>query len=297
MLIAPIDAPLGAQIDGLDLREPPPEATQRRLRQALSDHLVLVLRGQPLDEQTQHLFAACFGRPAPIRSGPTKDEASPHVLLVANVTEPGTRSVLGDGGMDFHMDQCYTERPVNATTLHALEVPTRGGDTVFINGYLAYEALPESKKSLIDTLKGVNVYDTERNVMRRVAPPRPDAPAWVHPLVVQHPGTGRRSIFFNRLMTDRIEGMPYAESRDLLGELFELTEQERFMYRHRWQVGDLLIWNNRFTLHGRTDFDPAERRKLRRIAVHDDTRPSGCSADSSPVVTPREASGPGLRHA
>lgn len=281
MIITPIDAPLGAQIDGLDLREPPAETTQRTLRQALCDRLVLVLRGQPLDEQTQSFFAACFGMPAAVRSGPTKDAASPHVLLVANVTEPGTRSVLGDGGMDFHMDQCYTQIPVNATTLHALEIPARGGDTLFINGYLAYEALPESKKRLIDTLKGVNVYDTERNLMRRVAPPRPGAPAWVHPLVIQHPRTGRRSIFFNRLMTDRIEGMPYAASRALLGELFELTEQERFMYRHRWRVGDLLVWNNRFTLHGRTDFDPAERRKLRRIALQGETRPVGFTAGNA----------------
>lgn len=290
MQVTSIEGPLGARVAGLDLDKPPSDAVRAVLGEALRDHLVLVVRNQALDAHIQTYFAGCFGTPAAVRSGPAMDDGSPHMLLVANVTEPGARSVLGNGGMDFHTDQCYTRMPVKATTLHALEVPGRGGDTIFLNGYLAYEALPETMKRLIEPLRGINVYDTERNVMRRVARPSPDAPAWTHPMVVQHPRTGRRSIYFNRLMTDRIAGMSYDASRALLEELFTLTEQESFMYRHHWQVGDLLVWDNWATLHGRTDFDPSERRKLRRIALQGEWRPRGPScfenAASSQVSTP-----------
>ena len=284
IVITPMNAPLGAQVEGLDLCYPLGEAVRSTLRQALLDHLVLMVHDQALDDDTQYRFARCFGRPAPVRSGPSRDDASREVLLVANVTQPGARSVLGDGAMDFHIDQCYCEAPVKATTLHALEVPARVGDTVFINGYLAYDALPESMKRRIFRLNAVNAYDTERNLMLRVRPPRTDAPHWTHPMVRVHPDTGRRSIFFNRLMTDCIEGMSRAASDALLGRLFELTEQQRFMYQHRWRVGDLLVWDNRCTLHGRTDFDPAERRKLQRVALSDESLQTAGRATAPRVV-------------
>jgi taurine dioxygenase len=147
--------PLGAQVDGLGLRQAPDEAVKSSLRQALLDHLVLVVRDQALDDDTQYRFASCFGHPAQVKSGASRDDASRHVLLVANVTDLGACSALGDGAMDFHTDQCDCETPVKATTLHALKVLVTGGDTVFINGYLAYDALPESPKPQILGLNAV----------------------------------------------------------------------------------------------------------------------------------------------
>jgi taurine dioxygenase len=169
--------------------------------------------------------------------------------------------------MYFHSDQCYVERPIKGTTLYAIELPRQGGNTLFANMYLAYETLPAEAQQRIAGLKAMNVYDYANNPTMRGATIREGVPHYAHPVVRTHPDTGRKALFVNRLMTDHILDMPREESDELLAFLFDHQEQRRFVYEHVWSVGDLLLWDNRCSLHARTDFDPRERRLLRRVAI------------------------------
>jgi taurine dioxygenase len=169
--------------------------------------------------------------------------------------------------MYFHSDQCYVERPIKATTLYAIELPRQGGNTLFANTYLAYETLPADVQRQIAGLKAMNVYDYDNNPTTRGSTIREGVPHYAHPIVRTHPDTGRKALFVNRLMTDHILDMPRAESDRLLGLLFDHQEHRRFVYEHVWSPGDLMLWDNRCSLHARTDFDPSERRLLRRVAI------------------------------
>ncbi|HEY4859509.1 MAG TPA: TauD/TfdA family dioxygenase, partial [Xanthobacteraceae bacterium] len=178
---------------------------------------------------------------------------------------------LPDGEMYFHSDQCYVERPIKATTLYAIELPREGGNTLFANMYSAYETLPADVQQQIASLKAMNVYDYDRNPTVRGSTIREGVPHYAHPIVRTHPDTGRKALFVNRLMTDHILDVPRAESDRLLEFLFDHQEQRRFVYEHVWRPGDLILWDNRCSLHARTDFDPRERRLLRRVAILGET--------------------------
>jgi taurine dioxygenase len=169
--------------------------------------------------------------------------------------------------MQFHTDQCHQERPAMASMLYAIEVPRAGGDTLFANCYLAYETLPAAVQARIAGLRALNAYDYDNAATVRGATVRDDAPSCVHPVVRTHPATGRKALYVNRLMTRRIEGLPPDESEELLSLLFDHQEQPQFIYEHVWRPGDLLMWDNRCTLHARTDFSPAERRLMRRVTI------------------------------
>jgi taurine dioxygenase len=194
-------------------------------------------------------------------------------MYISNVMKDGKLiGSLPDGEMLFHSDMCYLEVPCAAALLYAIDVPSRGGNTLFLNAYAAYDALAEDWKRRIAGLKALNVYapgqtdnTTPRLAMKDAR--EPGARSYAHPVVRTHPATGRRSLYVNRLMTAGIVGMPAEESDRLLQFLFDHQEQPRFIYEHVWRRGDLLIWDNRCTLHARTDFDAAERRMLRRVTV------------------------------
>ncbi len=198
----------------------------------------------------------------------------PGVMLVSNIRENGKPiGVLPDGEMFFHSDQCYAERPTMATLLYAVEIPSQGGNTLFANMYAAYDSLPDETKQRLDGLTAMNVYDYATNAtVRRPGVPamQPDAPSYAHPVVRTHPATRRKALYVNRLMTDHIVGMPRADSDRLLETLFDHQEQRRFVYEHVWRPGDLIMWDNRCTLHARTDFPSTERRLLRRVIVQGD---------------------------
>ena len=154
-----------------------------------------------------------------------------------------------------------------ASMLYALEVPSKGGNTLFANGYKAYETLPESIKKRIEGRKALNAYDYEAAAMHRGTRLREGIPSCWHPAVRTHPATGKKALYVNRLMTIAIEGMPQEESDRLLGMLFDHQEQLQFVYEHVWRPHDLLLWDNRCALHARTDFSAAERRLLRRLTI------------------------------
>lgn len=273
--IRPLTPMIGAEIVGLDLARPLDEATFAQVRDAWHGHCILLFRDQHLEEDEELAFAARFGQIAPLV---TKHDVKfkPGVMLVSNIRENGKEiGVLPDGEMYFHSDQCYAEKPLAATFLFAIEIPRQGGNTLFSNQYAAYDALPEDVKRRLDGLKAMNVYDygsnaTIRKGSLREQAERGEVPCYAHPIVRTHPDTGRKALFINRLMTDYIVGLAPNESDKLLEYLFKHQEDRRFVYEHVWRVGDLMMWDNRCTLHARTDFPTTERRMLRRVIVQGD---------------------------
>jgi taurine dioxygenase len=265
--VRPLSSALGAEILGLDLRDDIDARVFAQIRDAWHQNLVIVLRGQYMSEEDQVRFAEKFGPPAVIH---TKQFVRNHpaVMLISNIREDGKPiGALPDGEMHFHTDQCHQERPAMASMLYALEVPRAGGNTLFANGYTAYETLPPEIKRRIDGRKALNAYDHETAATKRATRLTQSVPSYAHPVVRTHPATGRKALYVNRLMTVRIEGLPAQESDNLLAMLFDHQERREFIYEHVWRVGDLVIWDNRCTLHARTDFSPDERRLMRRVTI------------------------------
>lgn len=269
MEVTPLSDALGAEIR-IDLSRPVDAEARRAIRRAFLDHQVILFRSQDLSEAGQESFCRLFGELELVKASRSKNDAQPHIMFVSNVRNEGFRTTLEDGEMWFHSDQCYYETPVMATTLYAIEVPPRGGNTLFADGYAAYDTLDAEVKAALDGRRALNVYDIAYNAVAKTREPRPDAPRWAHPVFRTHPETGRKAVYVNRLMTDHVEGLDRAESDALLERVFRHTEDPAFVYEHVWLPGDLLIWDNRCTLHARTDFDPSHRRILRRMTVRGD---------------------------
>ena len=258
---------IGAEIVGVDLSQPMSEEVFAKVLDCWHDNLVILFREQHLTEDDQVRFGERFGPPAVshTRRYTTKN---PAVMLISNIRENGQLiGALPDGEMHFHTDQCHQERPAMASMLYALEIPSTGGNTLFANAYLAYETLPASTKKQIEGRTAFNAYDYDNASMKRGTTPREGVPSYWHPIVRTHPATGRKALYVNRLMTVAIEGLPDAESDALLGALFDHQEQPQFIYEHIWRPHDLLMWDNRCTLHARTDFSAAERRLMRRLTI------------------------------
>jgi taurine dioxygenase len=258
---------LGAEIVGADLHGEIGDGLAASIRDTWHQHLVILLRNQQLTEEDQVRFAECFGPTARIHT-PQFMRQHPAVMLISNIREGGKPiGALPDGEMQFHTDQCHQERPAMASILYAIEVPSRGGNTLFANAYLAYETLPDEIKRRIDGRRALNAYHYDTGATARTADVPEDAPSYWHPIVRTHPATGRKALYVNRLMTRRIEGLSAEDSERLLDHLFDHQEQPQFIYEHIWRPGDILMWDNRCTLHARTDFSPNERRLLRRVTI------------------------------
>ena len=190
------------------------------------------------------------------------------IMLITNIRENGQPiGALPDGEMHFHSDGSHRDVPYRATTLYAVQIPSRGGETKFANLYEAYDALPEATKQRIEGLKAAYIYDVYATLRDQVKEDADNLSNAVHPLVKTHPETGRKSLYLSRLMTRNIVGMDRAESDRLLEELFEHAERPEFVYAHSWSVGDLLIWDNRCLNHARNDFPAEEIRLMRRVTV------------------------------
>ena len=270
LTVKPLTPAVGAEVHGVDLRAPLDTATVAALRQAWHDHAVLLLRDQELSDEDQIRFGECFGKLGRVFTH--REGRHPAILLVSNIRQDGKPiGALPDGEMQFHSDQCYVEHPPAGTMLYSIEVPSQGGDTMFASMYAAYDALSDAMKKKLEGLRGVNYYDPTSDYVVRKGPPSPNALRWAHPVVRVHPATGRKALYVNRLMTFAIEGMAEAESDALLHQLFDHAEQRQFVYQHVWRPGDVILWDNRCTLHARTDFSPHERRLLRRITVQNET--------------------------
>lgn len=270
--IVPLSSALGAEVRGLDLRREPDSATVAALRRAWLDHLVLVFRGQDLSQEDLLRVASYFGKVGKL-GRPAKyfpkgyARLLPNIMLISNIRENGEPiGALPDGEMMFHHDMLHAEVPHNATLLYSVEVPAHGGDTLFANGYAAYETLDPAIRGRLEGRRAVHHYhygSTQRGDGRGV-----EASARsVHPVFRTHDETGRKAIYVNRLMTVGIEGMEQAEADRLLAAVFDHAEKPEFVYAHAWRKGDLLVWDNRCSMHARTDFPETERRLLLRVTV------------------------------
>ena len=265
--VRPLSPAIGAEIIGVDLRNPIDDALAQAMLDVWHRHLVILLRGQELTEDEQVRFAERFGPPAKIHTRQFV-RSHPAVMLISNIREHGKPiGARPDGEMQFHTDQCHQEIPAKASMLYAIEVPSVGGNTLFANAYLAYETLPENIKRRIDGRKALNAYDYDTAATIRKSEVPDGAPCYAHPVVRTHPATGRKALYVNRLMTRRIEGLDPQDSGDLLTFLFDHQEQRQFIYEHVWRPGDILMWDKRCTLHARTDFSAGERRLLRRVTI------------------------------
>jgi taurine dioxygenase len=270
LTVRPLSPALGAEISGVDLRESLDNALKQQFLDVWHQHLVILLRGQTLDEDQQVRFAETFGPPARLTSGRTYSAKHPSVMLISNIRQDGKPiGALPDGEMHFHTDQCHQATPAKATMLYAIEIPSKGGDTLFSNAYAAYETLPADIKARIAGRRALNAYEKDTTV-RTTSYENAGSSHW-HPVVRTHPATGRKALYVNRLMTHEIEGLPREESDAVLQFLFDHQEQPQFVYGHVWRPGDLLMWDNRCTLHARTDFSAGERRLLRRVTIMGET--------------------------
>ena len=264
--LRPLSPALGAEISGIDLRDPIDAALKGKLLDVWHEHLVILLRDQVLDEDAQVRFAETFGPPAKITSGRSFSVRHPSVMLISNIRQDGKPiGALPNGEMQFHTDQCHQAVPAKATLLYAMEIPSLGGNKLFANAYAAYATLPADIKARIEGRRALNAYDKDST--QRTARYDNAASSCRHPVVRTHPATGRKALYVNRLMTREIEGLSRAESDALLEKLFDHQEQQQFVYEHVWRPGDLLMWDNRCTLHARTDFPAGERRLLRRVTI------------------------------
>ena len=278
--IKPLSNAIGAEIIGVDLSLPQDPDTMRTINQAWLDYQVILFRDQNISLEDQRRFAEWFGELGNRRRGARKDrpteeeEQGPNVMLVTNVRDKEGKPIgsLPDGEMMFHSDTPYFEHPDKATILYALEIPSWGGHTKFSNSYKAAETLPKEIKDKIRGKIGLQAY-AYGTVTKQAADryDKGESPFWKHPILRKNPDTGRTALFVSELMTEEIIGLPADESAELLDFLFQHQRKPDFVYEHVWRVGDLLMWDNRCSVHARTDFPSDERRMLRRLTIQDFT--------------------------
>jgi taurine dioxygenase len=267
MEILALSEVIGAEISGVDLSTEVSRVQWAEIHKAWLKYKVIVFRNQDLTKQDQLRFARLFGELQIVRSATHLVGEDQAIMHVANRPVEGKPGILPDGEMNFHNDQSYYECPAKATMLYALELPKKGGNTLFLNTVKAYDTLAEEMKAKIRGRRVFNVYDYDRNPTKKGEDYDPDAPNFIHPLVIEHPETLQPSLFTSRLMSHHIEGLETSESDEILNHLFDHAENPAFIYEHIWRVGDLVMWDNFASQHARTDFDPQESRVLRRVAV------------------------------
>ncbi len=271
---------LGAEISDIDLRMLD-DAAFGRVYQAWLDNLVLLFRGQHLSDAELIAFSRRFGDLdlAPVQeTGRRFVDGLPELYVVSNVLKDGEPiGSLGAGEAVWHTDMSYLPRPPKASMLYALEIPPAGGDTEFINMYAVYDALPDRLKQGIAgfRIKHDGTYNSGGYVRQGVTPsddPRL-SPGSYHPLVCTHPETGRHMLYLGRRRNAYIEGLELHASEALLDELWAYTDDPEFTWRNAWQVGDLVLWDNRCTMHRRDAFDPAARRVMHRTQIKSSLAP------------------------
>ncbi len=278
MEIIPLGRHIGAEIRGVDLSRPLTREVRDAIHAAWLDHLVLLFRDQELTQQNLLDVTTIFGRigqlarPKAFRP-PGFDGLLDNIMLISNIRENGEPiGALPDGEMMFHHDMLHAAIPHKGTCLYSVEVPSHGGDTVFANGYAAYETLPEAVRAPLEGKRAFHHYNygsTQKGDGKGTAAFAQSS----HPVFRTHDETGRKAIYVNRLMTERVEGLSGEESARLLAEVYDHAEKADWLYAHVWRPRDLLIWDNRCSMHARTDFPAGERRLMLRTTVEGEAAP------------------------
>ncbi|MDH3240306.1 MAG: TauD/TfdA family dioxygenase [Alphaproteobacteria bacterium] len=274
--VTPMSEALGAEISGLDLRENLPQDVIDEILRLWQEHIVLIFRDQELSMEQQLAFASRFGELGERKRAPeglrerTEGiyQTNENILLVTNIKVDGQPiGAFGDADMWFHIDSGYAEKPYKYTFLYGLELPSKGGNTLFANTYKVYDALPDELKAKLAGRKALHIHEYLRTEKVDVTKDISNSPHYYHPVCITHPETGRKAVFVDRLMTRLIEGMEPDESERILNQLFDLIENPEFVYEHVWRLKDVVMWDNRVAVHGRTWFPKEENRLLRRCTV------------------------------
>jgi taurine dioxygenase len=276
--VTPLTKHIGAEIGGLDLREPVDAATAASLKRAWLDHAVLVVRGQELRQEDLLRVTGYFGRIG--RLARPKDERPAgydrlldDIMLISNIRENGEPiGALPDGEMMFHHDMLHARVPHKGTCLYSVEVPPEGGNTLFANCTAAYDTMPAALRERLEGRKAFHHYNYG-SVQKGDGKGTIAFAESVHPVFRTHEETGRKAVYVNRLMTERIVDLAKDESDRLLAAVFDHAENPDWVYEHRWRVGDLVIWDNRCSMHARTDFSAAHRRLMLRTTIDGEVEP------------------------
>ena len=272
--VTPLTDHTGAEVIGLDFTQPIDIETRAALNHAFAERHVLVMRDQHFTPEQFKAAAQLFGE---LQAHDKKERhvaGHPDVEYISNdEMVDGKRIIPGE---TFHTDHSNHPRPPKATTLFAVELPTSGGDTQYVNMHDAYDDLPEATKREIDGLKAVHVYQSKYSPRslgtiseesRRNLPP-----PGIHPLVRTHPENGRKALFLNPVRMESIVGMEDKEALALIDELMQHATQKKYEYRHKWRHGDWVMWDNRSVMHqANPDYDMRERRYLYRLLLKGET--------------------------
>lgn len=274
--LRPLKPGFGAEVLGLDLRVAPSDETLEALKKALDEHSVLVLRAQHIDE-TQHVeLSRGFGELMIHVLKQFLTASHPEIYVLSNVAENGKPIGNHKEGWNWHSDLSYVAEPSMGSLLHAIEVPPEGADTLFASMHAAYEALPPATQTRIRHLKAVHSYAGYYGKAFADRAPLTDeqkarTPDVIQPVVRTHPSTGRLSLYVGQDIVKEIQGLEPEEGAQLLAELNAHAIRDEFVYRHKWQAHDLVIWDNRCTMHCATPYDDnTYRRVMHRTTVKGD---------------------------
>ncbi|OGA07645.1 MAG: hypothetical protein A2W68_16715 [Betaproteobacteria bacterium RIFCSPLOWO2_02_64_14] len=271
MKVTQLSPHIGAEVTGIDLRNPTDAESRRRLNAAVVDNVALVIRDQDFTPRQYLAAIALFGEPMEQHFTQYALPDCPLVHEVSNrhTDKSGKRVMHGAG---WHTDHTNHVRPPKYTSLYAVALPSSGGDTAVVNMRAGYEALPEAMRQKIQGMKTVNVF--QGSASARYSGQSADAQAEhkpepvLQPLVRTNPDNGAKALYFHPVKTENIAGMGAAESQTLLADLLERSVRSEFIYRHQWRKGDMLIWDNRAAMHrAYFDYDPGEYRLLYRVLV------------------------------
>ncbi len=270
---------LGAEIRGIDMRLPPDAETLQAVKDAWTRHLVLVFPDQHVTDAEHVAFTRNFGEPEIFHqtSVHLRSDRVKEIFLVSNVDEqdhllkPSEPSQIQlSSSQQWHTDSSYRPIPSMGSLLHGIEISRTGGITQFINMYMVYDELPESLRRQVEGRKARHDFSM---LSRLVGSPPPSVqekaampPVW-HPMVRRHPVSGRKSLYISSIYNDGVEGMDDRAARSLIEELTAFAAQPKYMYRHVWEPHDVLMWDNRCTVHAVTPHDPDERRVMHRTTI------------------------------
>jgi alpha-ketoglutarate-dependent taurine dioxygenase len=267
---------LAQEVVGLKLWEPQNEATISELRALYARYGVLVFRRQALSEAELAAVCALFGQLERTVRSDWASPSVPEVTVLSNLKDGLGRPIggLGDGELQWHSDQSYMVAPATGAALYALELPPEGGETFWVDLRAAYAALPRQLRAKITGKRGIFDYTKRlagygREVDQQISEEaKRQTPPVTHALVRGHPETGDRSLYLDSTTTVGIDYMDTASGLALLDEVYESATRDEFVYAHHWKVGDLVVWDNGFTMHRRTPFDPAARRLMKRMTMN-----------------------------
>jgi taurine dioxygenase len=268
--VTPLADRTGAEITGLDFTGPVDTRTRATLNRALADFHVLVMRDQQFTPAQFKTAARLFGELQPHDKIERHVAGHPDVDYICNdEIVDGKRIIPGE---TFHVDHSNHPCPPKATTLFAVELPSSGGDTQYVNMHDAYDDLPEATRKKIEILKAVHVYQSKyspRSLGRLTDESRRKLPPpGIHPLVRTHPENGRKALFLNPVRIESIVGLKDSDALALIDELMLHATQRKYEYRHKWRVGDWVLWDNRSVMHqANPDYDMCERRYLYRLML------------------------------